>query len=75
MIANAGRLSPKRFCSMVYERRNDLRRNLELIKLIDNVEYAPVLPAPVDMGKLETIFTEMEMHKSWEQAQKRYSRV
>ena len=44
LIANAGRLTPKRFCSVVYERRDDLRRNLELIQLIDDVESSPTLP-------------------------------
>ena len=73
LIANAGRLTPKRFCSMVYERRNDLRRNLELIQLISNVEYSPTLPSQVNLEKLRSIFIEMEMNKSWEEAQKRYS--
>jgi len=73
LIANAGRLTPKRFCSVVYERRDDLRRNLELIQLIGDVEYSPNLPGKVDMGMLRSIFTEMEMNKSWEEAQKRYS--
>ena len=73
LIANAGRLTPKRFCSVVYERREDLRRNLELIRLISDAEYLETVPGPVDMNKLEEIFTTMEMSKSWEEAQKRYS--
>jgi DNA polymerase-1 len=72
LIANAGRLTPKRFCSVVYERREDLRRNLELIRLISDAEYSETAPGPVDMNKLEEIFTAMEMSKSWEEAQKRY---
>ena len=70
LISNAGRLTPKRFCSMVYEKRDELRRNLELIKLIDNVDYTPSLPGALNLQILEKIFTEMEMHKSWEEAQK-----
>ncbi len=73
LIANAGRLKPKRFCSLVYERRQDLRRNLELIKLIDDVEYSAVLPGTVKIQNLRKIFVEMEMHKSLEEAQRRYS--
>ena len=73
LIANAGRLTPKRFCSVVYERRDDLRRNLELIQLIGDVEYSPNLPGCVDMEKLRSIFTKMEMNKSLEEAQKRYN--
>ena len=74
LIANAGRLTPKRFCSVVYERREDLRRNLELIRLISDAEYSETVPGPVAMNKLEEIFTAMEMSKSWEEAQKRYSK-
>ena len=73
LITNAGRLTPKRFCSVVYERREDLRRNLELIRLISDAEYSETVPGPVVMNKLEEIFTVMEMSKSWEEAQKRYS--
>ena len=73
LIANAGRLTPKRFCSVVYERREDLRRNLELIRLISDAEHSETVPGPVAMNKLEEIFTAMEMSKSWEEAQKRYS--
>lgn len=73
LIANAGRLNPKRFCSVVYERREDLRRNLKLIKLISDVDYSPIVPKPVCLEKLENIFTAMEMSKSWEEAQKRYA--
>ena len=71
LISNAGRLTPKRFCSVVYEMREKLRRNLELIKLIDDVEYTPSLPGNLDLQDLQKIFAEMEMHKSWEEAQKR----
>jgi len=73
LIANAGRLTPKRFCSVVYERREDLRRNLELIRLISDAEHSETVPGPVAMNKLEEIFTAMEMSKSWEEAKKRYS--
>ena len=70
LIANAS-LHPKRFCSVVYERREDLRRNLKLIKLISDVDYSSIVPKPVCLEKLENIFTAMEM--ILEEAQKRYA--
>lgn len=73
LIANAGRLHPKRFCSIVYERREDLRRNLRLIKLISDVDYSPTAPSTVSLEKLESIFAAMEMNKTWQEAQNRYS--
>lgn len=73
LITNAGRLTPKRFCSVVYERREDLKRNLKLIQLISDAEFFETSPGSVDLDKLQEIFTAMEMTKSWEEAQKRYS--
>ncbi|MEK9773372.1 MAG: 5'-3' exonuclease H3TH domain-containing protein [Opitutae bacterium] len=73
LIANAGRLHPKRFCSIVYERREDLRRNLRLIKLISDVDYSPTAPSTVSLENLESIFAAMEMNKTWQEAQNRYS--
>ena len=73
LITNAGRLTPRRFCSVVYERREDLKRNLELIQLISDAEFSETSPSSVAMDKLEEIFSAMEMTKSWEEAQKRYS--
>ena len=72
LIANAGRITPKRFCSVVYERREDLRRNLDLIRLIENANYTATPPQAPNLEKLKDIFGRMEMHKSWEDAQKRY---
>lgn len=72
LITNAGRLTPRRFCSVVYERREDLKRNLELIQLISDAEFSETSPSSVAMDKLEQIFSAMEMTKSWEEAQKRY---
>jgi DNA polymerase-1 len=73
LITNAGRLTPRRVCSVVYERREDLKRNLELIQLISDAEFSETSPSSVAMDKLEEIFSAMEMTKSWEEAQKRYS--
>ena len=73
LITNAGRLTPRRFCSVVYERREYLKRNLELIQLISDAEFSETSPSSVAMDKLEEIFSAMEMTKSWEEAQKRYS--
>ena len=39
LIANAGRLKPKRFCSLVYEQRELLSWNRKLIRLQDEIEF------------------------------------
>ena len=72
LIENAGRLNPKRFCSIVYENRDLLMKNRELITLNRDLEFEiPSTKAP-NLLKLEEILLEMEMKKSWEEAQKRY---
>ena len=73
IIENAGRLKPKRFCSLVYEQRELLRRNVELVKLLCDVEFEPTSPQPPNLSEIELILTEMEMHKSLEEAQLRYT--
>ena len=72
IIENAGRLKPKRFCSLVYEQRELLRRNVELVKLLSDVDFEPTMPQPPNLAEIEQILTEMEMHKSLEEAQLRY---
>ncbi len=72
IIQNAGRLKPKRFCSLVYEQRELLMRNRELVRLLEGVDFQPVVPKPVDMNGLEKILLEMEMHKSLDEARIRY---
>jgi len=72
IIQNAGRLKPKRFCSLVYEQRELLMRNRELVRLLEGVDFQPVVPKPVDMIGLEKILLEMEMHKSLDEARIRY---
>ena len=39
LIQNAGRLTPKRFCSVVYENRDRLMMNRELIRLEEEIEF------------------------------------
>ena len=44
IIANAGRISPKRFGSIIYENRDLLNRNRELIKLDDTIHNGGIAP-------------------------------
>ena len=73
IIENAGRLAPKRFCSLVYENQETLRRNLELVRLETDVEVDLSSPLNPDLPALREILSEMEMNRSLEQAQQRYA--
>lgn len=73
LIENAGRLTPKRFCSVVYEKRSDLMRNRELIRLESDLEFDMDACPQVDLNELKEILLALEMNKSWEQAQLRYA--
>ena len=73
LIQNAGRITPKRFCSLVYEKREDLRRNIELVRLESDIELDFSDLNQPNLEELEVIFTALEMKKSWEEAQKRYA--
>ena len=73
IIENAGRLAPKRFCSLVYENRETLRRNLELVRLETDVEVDLSTPLSPDLPALREILSEMEMNRSLEQVQQRYA--
>jgi DNA polymerase-1 len=73
LIENAGRLTPKRFCSLVYEKRSDLMRNRDLIRLESDIEFDMNSCPQVDLDDLKEILLELEMNKSWEQAQVRYA--
>ena len=72
IIENAGRLAPKRFCSLVYEKRRDLLRNRELIRLESDLEVDMTDCPPVNLSELKEILLELEMKKSWEEASRRY---
>ena len=72
---NAGRLTPKRFCSIVYEKRDELRRNLELVRLESDIKLDLSDNGEPDLEKMKEIFAELEMKKSWEEAQKRYNLI
>lgn len=72
IIENAGRLAPKRFCSLVYEKRGDLLRNRELIRLESDLEVDMTDCPPVNLSELKEILLELEMKKSWEEASRRY---
>ena len=73
LIANAGRLKPKRFCSLVYEQRDLLKLNRELIRLQDDIDFEMGERKIMEMDKLKDILLGLEMTKSWEEAQRRYS--
>ena len=72
VIENAGRLAPKRFCSIVYEGREILRRNLNLTTLRRDLELSVDNPSSPDLEKLGEILEVMEMKKSLEEALRRY---
>ena len=72
IIENAGRLAPKRFCSLVYEKRENLLRNRELIRLESDLEVDMTDCPPVNLSELKEILLELEMKKSWEEASRRY---
>ncbi len=72
LITNAGRLNPRRFCSLVYEKQEELRRNLELVRLIDDADFSFCPVALPDLTKMIEIFSVMEMGKTSEEARKRY---
>ena len=73
IIENAGRLSPKRFCSLVYERKGDLLRNRELIRLESDLEVDVSNCPLVNLTEMKEILLELEMKKSWEEASRRYA--
>ena len=72
VIDNAGRLAPKRFCSLVYENQEKLRRNLKLTTLRENLEVSIDAPPPANLAALREILEKMEMKKSIEEALRRY---
>ena len=72
IILNAGRITPKRFCSMIYEKRELLHRNRELIKLDTSIQKGGTIPSNPDTSKLAEILKEMEMNQSLEEMIRRY---
>ena len=72
IILNAGRITPKRFCSMIYEKRELLHRNRELIKLDTSIQKGGTTPSNPDISKLGEILKEMEMNQSLEEMIRRY---
>lgn len=73
LIENAGRLTPRRFCSVVYEKKAMLVLNRELIKLEDNLEFEIIPRQKVDLPKLDQILLELEMINSLKEAERRYA--
>lgn len=72
IIVNAGRITPRRFCSMLYEKKELLLRNRELIKLDSEIYRGGLEPSVPDPGKICEILQIMEMNKSIEETKKRY---
>lgn len=75
LIANAGRVSPKRFCSMIYEKRDLLLRNREIIKLDSSTFDGGTAPSLPNTREICEILKIMEMSKSIEEVKKRYNIV
>jgi len=75
LIANAGRVSPKRFCSMIYEKRDLLLRNREIIKLDSSTFDGGTAPSLPNTRGICEILKIMEMSKSIEEVKKRYNIV
>ena len=75
LIANAGRVSPKRFCSMIYEKRDLLLRNREIIKLDSSTFDGGTAPSLPNTWEICEILKIMEMSKSIEEVKKRYNIV
>ena len=73
IIANAGRISPKRFGSVIYENRDLLNRNRELIKLDDTIHNGGIAPEEPHVDEINKILDAMEMTKSLDEVRKRYS--
>ena len=73
IIANAGRISPKRFGSVIYENRDLLNRNRELIKLDDTIHDGGIVPGEPNVDEINQILDAMEMTKSLDEVRKRYS--
>jgi DNA polymerase-1 len=73
LIANAGRVTPKRFCSMIYEKRDLLIRNREIIKLDATKHEGDINPSPPNIEKICEILEIMEMKKSIDEVKVRYS--
>ena len=72
LILNAGRIKPKRFCSLVYEKRDVLKLNKQLVKLDSDINLNLKDNSSPDINNLEKILIELEMKKSLEEAMNRY---
>ena len=57
---------------MIYEKRELLHRNRELIKLDTSIQKGGTIPSNPDISKLGEILKEMEMNQSLEEMIRRY---
>ena len=74
VIENAGRITPKWCGSVIYEKRELLQRNKELIKLDDKFNETDFKPGSPQINAMEKILSEMEMLKSLEEVKRRYQK-
>lgn len=72
IILNAGRIQPKRFCSLVYEKREELQRNRELVRLESDISLDMLTSIMPDIDLLTEIFSELEMKQSLAEVKNRY---
>ena len=73
LLPMPSRISPKRFGSVIYENRDLLNRNRELIKLDDTIHNGGIAPEEPNVDGINQILYAMEMTKSLDEVRKRYS--
>jgi len=64
VIANCGDLKPQRFQQMVYNERENLRRNLKMTTLDFSVDLSGIAKPPRDEAALRAILTDLGMKKA-----------
>jgi len=64
VIANCGDLKPQRFQQMVYNERENLRRNLKMTTLDFSVDLSGIAKPPRDEAALRAILTNLGMKKA-----------
>lgn len=74
VIANCGDLKPPRFQKLVYEERENLRRNLKMTTLDFDVPVDSLNCPPRDTDALIELLEELEMKNGAAEARKRYGK-
>ncbi len=73
IIAHAGALKPERFCLVVAQEADKLRRNLKLTTLRTESPLLHVAPAEPAAGKIFALLESLEMRSSLAEAKERYT--